>query len=45
MTLDEPVRGSVPPPWFWALSGIERMRAAGQGLLPLPPFLRLLGMQ
>jgi len=43
--LDEPVRGSVPPPWFWALSGIERMRALAQGQLPLPPFLRLLGIR
>jgi hypothetical protein len=43
--IDEPVRGSVPPPWFWALSGIERMRAIAQGLLPLPPLLRFLGIR
>jgi class 3 adenylate cyclase/acyl-coenzyme A thioesterase PaaI-like protein len=42
---DEPVRGSVPPPWFWALSGIERMRAVAHGLLPLPPLLRLQGIR
>jgi uncharacterized protein (TIGR00369 family) len=40
---DEPVRGRTPPPWFRALSGIERHRALSRGLLPWPPFARLLG--
>ncbi len=42
---DEPARGSVPPPWFWALSGFDRMRAFSDGLLPWPPLSRLTGMQ
>jgi class 3 adenylate cyclase len=42
---DEPVRGSVPPPWFWSLSGFERMRALGDGLLPSPPLSRLTGLR
>ena len=25
MIFDEPVRGRVPPPWFWALPGIKRV--------------------
>lgn len=45
MILEEPVRGGIPPPWFWALPGIERMRALAQGLLPLPPIARLLGLR
>lgn len=45
MIFDEPVRGRVPPPWFWALSGIERIRAVNEGLLPLPPVARLLGVR
>ncbi len=43
MILDEPVRGRTPPPWFRALSGIERMRAFSRGLVPSPPIARLLG--
>jgi len=39
----EPVRGRTPPPWFRALSGIERYRAFSRGLLPTPPLARLLG--
>jgi hypothetical protein len=39
---DEPVRGRTPPPWFRALSGIERYRALSRWLLPAPPFARLL---
>jgi Thioesterase superfamily len=35
--LDEPVRGQTPPPWFPALSGVERMRAWSSALLPPPP--------
>lgn len=45
MIIEEPVRGSVPPPWFWGLPGIERMRALAQGLLPLPPISRLVGLR
>lgn len=45
MILDEPVRGRVPAPWFSALPGIERIRAFGQGLLPLPPMFRLFGIR
>jgi class 3 adenylate cyclase len=42
---DEPVRGRTPPPWFRALSGIERYRAFSRGLLPAPPLARLLGIR
>ena len=45
MIHDEPARGSVPPPWFWALSGFDRMRAFSDGLLPWPPLSRLTGMR
>lgn len=45
MILIEPVRGSVPPSWFWALPGIERIRAFSHGVLPLPPISRLLGIR
>src|SRR6185369_16114910 len=45
MIFDEPVRGRIPPPWFWALPGIERIRAIYQGLLPLPPIAHLLGVR
>jgi class 3 adenylate cyclase len=45
MIFDEPVRGRVPPPWFWALSGMERLRSVQQGLLPLPPTGHLLGVR
>ena len=44
MIHDEPARGSVPPPWFWSLSGFDRMRAFSDGLLPWPPLSRLTGM-
>jgi class 3 adenylate cyclase len=40
---DEPVRGRTPPPWFRALSGIERMRAFSRTQVPSPPIARLLG--
>jgi class 3 adenylate cyclase len=40
---DEPVRGRTPPPWFRALSGIERYRAFSRGLVPAPPLGRLFG--
>lgn len=42
---DEPVRGRTPPPWFRALSGIDRVRAFSRGLLPWPPLARLLGQR
>ncbi len=45
MIPDEPVRGRTPPPWFHALSGIDRVRAFSQGLLPWPPSSRLFGMR
>jgi uncharacterized protein (TIGR00369 family) len=41
--LDEPVRGQIAPPWFHALSGVERMRAWSTGLVPMPPSMRLTG--
>lgn len=43
MIPDEAVRGRTPPPWFRALSGIERVRSFSRGLLPWPPIARLLG--
>ncbi len=43
MIPDEPVRGRTPPPWFRALSGLERMRAFSRGLVLTPPIARLLG--
>jgi len=45
MIPDEPVRGRTPPPWFCALSGLERLRAISQGLLPATPLGRLLGVR
>jgi len=45
MIPDEPARGRTPPPWFRALSGIERARAFARGLLPRPPLSRLLGLR
>jgi len=42
--LDEPFRGQIPPPWFMALGGLERMRAWGR-LVPAPPVTRLLGVR
>ena len=43
MIPDEPVRGRTPPPWFRALSGIERYRGFSRGLVPAPPMARLFG--
>ena len=45
MITDEPVRGSIPPPWFSSLSGIERVRTFNQGALLMPPLCRLLGIR
>ncbi len=41
--LDEPVRGSLPPPGFYSLSGIDRYRAFLRGLVPTTPLARLIG--
>jgi uncharacterized protein (TIGR00369 family) len=43
--VDEAVRGHVPPLWFWALPGIDRIRAFEQSQLPAPPIARLLGIR
>jgi uncharacterized protein (TIGR00369 family) len=43
--VDEAVRGHVPPPWFWALPGIDRIRAFDLSQLPSPPLGRLLGIR
>ena len=45
MIFDEPVRGKLPPPWFYALAGIDRIRALSQGLTPFPPIAHLLGVR
>ncbi len=45
MIADEAARGSIPPPWFCALPGIERMQVFSQGLMLLPPLARLQGMR
>ena len=45
MIFDEPVRGRVPPSWFWALPGIQRVIALYRGLLPPPPIAHLLGVR
>lgn len=42
---DEPVRGRPPPRWYFALSGIERMRAVAHNLIPVQPLARLLGLR
>lgn len=42
-TLNEPVRGQIPPRWYFALSGLERLRAWSNGLLPASPITRLTG--
>jgi class 3 adenylate cyclase len=42
---DELARGRTPPPWFRALSGIDRYRAFSRGQVPWPPMARLLGMR
>jgi acyl-coenzyme A thioesterase PaaI-like protein len=43
--VDEAVCGHVPPPWFWALPGIDRIRAFDLSQLPSPPMGRLLGIR
>lgn len=41
--LNEPVRGSLPGPSFFSLSGLEQLRAFQQGLVPRSPYARLMG--
>lgn len=41
---DEPVRGGYPTIEFLARSGLERMQAAEQGLMPRPPIHHLFGL-
>ena len=41
--LNEPVRGVLPEPGFFALPGLERMRLYQQARLPATPHARLLG--
>jgi len=41
--LGEPVRGSLPPPDFYSLPGIEQARAWLRGSLPATPLARLVG--
>ncbi len=43
--VDEPVRGSIPPAWWWSLPGLERIRALARGYIPQPPLCRLLGIR
>lgn len=45
MIHDEPVRGRTPPPWFRALSGVERSRALSRRQVPSSPFARLVGLR
>jgi class 3 adenylate cyclase len=45
MIPDEPVRGRTPPPWFRALSGVERSRALSRRQVPSSPFARLVGLR
>ena len=44
-TIDEPVRGSIPPPWWYALPGLERIEALAQGYIEPPPLSRLMGIR
>jgi uncharacterized protein (TIGR00369 family) len=43
--LDEPVRGLIPPAWFHALSGLDRMHAWAANVVPAPPITRLVGLR
>ena len=45
MIVDEPVRGRIPPPWFWALPGIDRIQALSDGRVARPPLFRLLSLK
>jgi class 3 adenylate cyclase len=42
---DEPVRGLVPPPWIYSLSGFERMRLLSRHYLALTRTARLFGLR
>jgi uncharacterized protein (TIGR00369 family) len=41
--IDEVVRGSIPPPGFYSLSGLEQARSFLRGLVPATPLARLVG--
>jgi len=41
---DEPVRGLIPPPWIYSLSGFERMRLLSRHYLGLTRTARLFGL-
>ena len=41
--LNEPVRGTIPDPGFFSLSGLEQLRAYAQRRLPSTPHARLYG--
>jgi uncharacterized protein (TIGR00369 family) len=43
--VDEPVRGRLPDPSFWSLSGIDQARARLRGLVPRPPLVHLIGLR
>lgn len=43
--VDEPVRGRVPDPSFWSLSGIDRARAYLRGVVPRSPLSHLIGFR
>ena len=42
--VDEPVRGLVPPPWIYSLSGIERARLLARHYLAATPTSHLFGL-
>lgn len=42
---DEPIRGQVPPAWFGALSGMERLESFSRKWLPYPPATHLTGLK
>ena len=41
--LNDPVRGSIPDPSFFSLSGLDQLRSFMRGLMPSTPLFRLLG--
>jgi len=40
----EPVRGALPDPGFYSLSGLEQVQAYRRGLVPRPPLAHLIGL-
>ena len=40
----EPLRGGLPEPGFYGLSGLEQIQALRRGLVPRPPLARLTGL-